>query len=137
MEQLGQTPTLKIDIPEIEEYVKTYEAQALICRFNCLWPKPMDLFHWIFTQWTTECEIHLCSKGFFIVKFKSSEDRDLIIREGPWFWGTTGIFITPCFLDFDANTITVSRMPVWVRLYKLPLHFWNDQIFDGIGNSIG
>ena len=61
VEQLGQTPTFKIDTSETEDYVKTYETQALICRFNCFWPKPMDLFHWIFTQWTMECDIHLCS----------------------------------------------------------------------------
>ena len=83
VEQLGQTPTFKIDSSETEDYVKSYETQALICHFNCFWPKPMDLFHWIFTRWTMECDIHLCSKGFFIVKFKSMEAKDLIIRSGP------------------------------------------------------
>lgn len=95
VEQLEQTPALKINSATTEEHVKTYEAQALICQFNCFWPKPMDLFHWIFTRWTLECEIHLYSKGFFIVKFNSLEERDIIIREGPWFWGSMGLFITP------------------------------------------
>jgi len=63
-DQLGQTPALNIDSTGLEEYVKSYETQALICRFNSFWPKPMDLFHWIFTSWTMECDIHLCSKGF-------------------------------------------------------------------------
>ena len=59
-----------------------------------------------------DCEIHLCSKGFFIVNFSSSEDKDTILKEGPWFWGSTGLFITPWFLEFDANTMEVTKMPV-------------------------
>ena len=114
VEQLGQTPALKIDFSGTEEYVKIYETQALICQFNCFSRKPMDLFHWIFTQWTMECDIHLCSKGFFIVKFISLEATDKIIRAGPWFWGTTGLFMTPWFPNFDPNTMIVSRMLVWL-----------------------
>lgn len=110
---------------------------ALICRFNSFWPKPLDLFHWIFTSWTMECDIHLCSKGFFIVRFASREVRDTIISAGPWFWGTSGLFMTPWFPYFDPNKMTVSEVPIWVRLYNLPLHFWSEQVLEGIGNNIG
>jgi len=78
-------PILNIDIPEIDEHYTIFEKQAIICRFNYFWPKPVDIFHWIFTNWTTQCEIHLCSKGFFIVNFPSAEARNTILREGPWF----------------------------------------------------
>ena len=82
-------------------------------------------------------EIHLCSKGYFIVKFTSTEVRDAIISTGPWFWGSTGLFITPWFPNFDANTMEVTNMPVWVRLYNLPLHFWNENVLGCIGNTLG
>ena len=59
------------------------------------------------------------------------------MQEGPWFWGSTGLFITPWFPEFDANTMVVSKMPVWVRLHNLPIHLWNDQVLAGIGNTIG
>lgn len=72
-----------------------------------------------------ECDIHLCSKGFFIVKFTSKEVRNTVISTGPW------------FPDFDPNKMTVTKMPVWVRLYNLPLHFWHEGVMEGIGNSIG
>eukprot|EP00253_Pinus_taeda_P023327 PITA_23327 len=84
-----------------------------------------------------ECDIHLCSKGFFIVKFTSQEVRDTVISSGPWFWGTSGLFVTPWFPDFDPNKMTVTKMPVWVRLYNLPLHFWHERVLEGIGNNIG
>ena len=84
-----------------------------------------------------ECDIHLCAKGFFIVRFTSKEVRDTVISTGPWFWGTTGLFVTPWFPDFDENTMVVSKMPVWVRLHNLPLHLWSQQVLARIGNTIG
>jgi len=84
-----------------------------------------------------ECDIHLFSKRFFIVRFASTEVRDTIISVGPWFWGTLGLLMTPRFPDFDPNKMTVSKMSVWVRLYNLPLHFWSERVLEGIGNNIG
>ena len=67
VEKLNHALELSIDILDTDEHRTTYEAQAIICRFNYFWPKPMELFHWIFTKWTMDCEIHLYSKGFFIL----------------------------------------------------------------------
>lgn len=137
MKQLNYTPELNIDILETDEHCNTFEKQAIICRFNCVWPKPVELFHWIFTNWTTHYEIHLYSRGFFIVNFPSTEARDVILREGPWFWGSMGLFITPWFLEFDVNTMVVSMMSIWVHLHNLSLHLWNRQVLASIGNTIG
>lgn len=137
VEELDHTPVYNIDTPETEDYCNIYERQAIICRFNSFWPKPVDLFNWIFKNWTLQCEIHLCSKGFFIVKFLTEADRDAVIQEGPWFWGSTGLFITPWSPEFDANSMVVTKMPVWVRLHNLPIHLWTDQVLAGIGNTIG
>lgn len=60
-----------------------------------------------------------------------------MIKQGPWFWGSSSLFITPRFPEFDANTFVVSQMPVWVRLHNLPIHFWDQTILACIGNSIG
>lgn len=68
VEQTNCVAELNIEAPETEEYRSTFETQAIICRFNCYWPKPMEMFHWIFTNWTMDCE-----KGYFIVKFPSQE----------------------------------------------------------------
>ena len=137
VEQMQHTPKLTIDTTEAEKVCNSYEKLAIICRFNGFWPKPLDLFHWILTKWSLDCEIHLYSKWFFIVKFQSSEVRDLVIQEGPWFWGSSGLFITPRFPEFDANSFIVSKIPVWVRLHNLPIHFWDQKILASIGNAIG
>lgn len=88
-------------------------------------------------QLVIHCEIYLCPKGFFIVRFNTEQERKNIINQGPWFWGNVGLFITPWFPDFDANAMVVSTTPVWVRLHNLPLHFWHRKVLITIGNSLG
>lgn len=45
--------------------------------------------------------------------------------------------MTSWFLDFNANTMMVSKMLVWVRLHNLPLHFWHHKVLIAIGNVLG
>lgn len=139
VEQLNDTPELSIYISQIDEHCNTYESQASICPFNCFWPKPMKLFHWILTNWIMDCEIHPFSEVFFIVEFSTSSQRNYTPRwrDRAWLWGSMGLFITSWFPEFDANTMFVSRMSVLVWLYNLHLYFWNDCVLKGIGNIIG
>jgi len=84
-------------LSETIDLCTAYESQPIICRCNAFWPKPMDLFHWIFIIWTINCEIHLHSKSFFIVKFASLEEGEYIPWEGPWFCGTFCHPMVPIF----------------------------------------
>ena len=103
---------------------------------NGLWPKTANLYKWIHSTWTDECEISLCSKGFFMVFFHHSEDHHGVFKLGPWFWGREGLFITPWVVYFDPNKTLVTKTLVWIRLIDLPLHFWITRSLEAIGNSI-
>lgn len=118
-----EAPMLTVYLPEVIDLYIDLSQKSVICRFNGFWPNSDALHQRIFSTWSINCEIYLCPKGFFTVRFNNKQDRDNIINQGPWFWGNAGLFITPWFLEFDANTMIVSTMPVWVRLHNLPLHF--------------
>ena len=137
MDQAPENPSISLDLPEVKYIFSYLQKNAIICRFNGFWPKTDALYQWIHTVWTKNCQIHLCSKGFFIVTFRAEEEKEKILNEGPWFWGSAGIFITPWFPEFDANTMVVSRMPVWVRLHNLLIHFWHYKALLAIGNTLG
>lgn len=137
VEQTTQNPALVISIPEVNEIQSDYLTKAVICRFNGFWPKPEALRQWIYSIWTENCDIHLCSKGFFIVKFDTIKDKDYALNEGPWFWGNAGLFVRSWFPDFDPNSMVVTKMPVWVKLFNLPIHFWHYKVLEGIGNTLG
>jgi len=137
VEQKSQIPALTVSLPEVNELYSDFYTKAVICRFNGFWPKSDALHQWIFSTWTPNCQIHLCSKGYFIVRFGTVKDKEYAFNEGPWFWGNAGLFMIPWFPGFDATTMLVSKIPVWVRLHNLPLHFWHHKVLEGIGNSLG
>jgi len=137
VEKLDDIPALEVKITEVKNLFNTLQKHALICRFNGFWPRSFDLHNWIHSNWTTSCQVLLCSKGFFVVQFESQEDYQKILVQGPWFWGRAGLFITPWFPEFDADTMVVTKMPVWVRLPNLPLPFWHHEVLEDIGNRLG
>jgi len=137
VDQVPESPSISLDLPEVKYIFSDLQKNVVICRFNGFWPRTDALYQWIHTVWTKNCQIHLCSKGFFIVTFLVEEEKEKILNEGPWFWGSVGLFVTPWFPEFDANTMVVSRMPVWVRMHNLSIHFWHSKALLVIGNTLG
>jgi hypothetical protein len=122
-------------------HARHYDNHALVCRFNGFWPNLPDLLSWISSDWyplldgeVTTCP---CAKGFFVVVFESTSDRDKVFNSGPWFWGRAGLSMQLWTPAFDPSTDCISSAPVWVRLPYLPLHFWGDASLQSIGNGLG
>lgn len=137
VEKSEDIPSLEIKNTEVRKLFRSFQKYALICRFNGFWPRSYDIHKWIHSFWTTNCEILLCSKGFLVVQFDLKEDYQKTIEQGPWFWGRAGLFLTPWFPEFDANTMVVTKMPIWVRLPNLPIPFWHKPMLEDIGNLLG
>lgn len=134
---MEKAPYVSIELPELSGLFNILQAQAIICRFNGVWPKFEDLSEWIYLKWTRDCDIYLCAKGFFVVYFDWQKHYNHVINERPWFRGREGLFVTPWFPGFDVNSMVVSKTSIWVRVHNLPLPFWHHLVLEGIGNSLG
>ena len=121
--------------------IKALSDRALICRFNGYWPKMVDLHAWLDACWKPLLQqtfsIYPCARGFFVIDFDNQEDKSTIVEVGPWFWGSSGLFMQPWNPNFNPSTTFISTAPVWVRLPNLPLHLWNDPSLRSIGDVIG
>ena len=62
---------------------------------------------------------------------------DILLNYGLRFWGNESIFNTPWFHEFNATTMVVSTMLVWVKLPNLPLPFWHPRVIEDIGKKLG
>ena len=80
---------------------------------------------------------HLVGRGYFVFFFESTDDQDLIFRNGPYFMGPQGLYLNKWTLDFDPTQDVPSAVPVWVRLPHRPLHCWNSESLEAIGNKLG
>jgi hypothetical protein len=137
-----EAPSLDIPMGQyVEEEEEYYRSVSLVCHFNGLWPKLVNLNRWISATWIPvmqqESFIHPCAKYFFIVEFNLREDRDLIFNSGSWFWGNSGLFMKPWSPSFNLATDILSSALVWVRLPNLPLHFWGLPSLKAIGSALG
>ena len=51
--------------------------------------------------------------------------------------GPQGLYLNKWTLDFDPTQDVPSVVPVWARLPHLPLHCWNSESLEAIGNTLG
>jgi hypothetical protein len=137
VEQCAEPPTAEVEDPQVYGYAFLYQAKALICRFNGLWPSAPALKEWVNKTWSEGHELFFCSKGFFIVNFSTEAECQRILEQGPWFWGRSGLSMQRWFPEFNPLTMTAMTTPVWVRLPNLPLHFYSASFLPTLGNALG
>ena len=76
-------------------------------------------------------------KDFFLIRFSSTEDYDKVLRGGPWFVGEHFLAIRPWEPYFKASEAKLSSVAVWVRLFELPIEFYDREVLKEIGKAIG
>ena len=104
-----------------------------------LWPTEKPLQTWIRYQWKPKgsIDLHLGSKGFFTVVFANIEDKDRVFEGGAYFFAVAGLYMRPWMMNFVLEHETFTSIPVWVRLYSLPLDYWQIESLKAIGNKLG
>ena len=99
----------------------------------------MDLLRWIKGTWNLKgnYDLHLGAKGFFTIIFFNIEYRDRVLMGGPYFFYYVGLFLMLWNERFNLDTEDLSIAPVWIKLYSLPCEYWEVEILEAIGNSLG
>ncbi|GLJ52594.1 hypothetical protein SUGI_1119290 [Cryptomeria japonica] len=81
--------------------------------------------------------VRFLPKGFFVVVFPNEEDRDHIITLQNWFQNVHPLYIQLWTLNFDPTSMVTYDKPVWIRLYNLPIEYWNKACLEMIKRSLG
>ena len=82
-------------------------------------------------------QMFTCRRGFFPCLFENKEDRDLIFRNGPSFYGFHGIYLNCCSLFFNPKDDIPSVVMVWVWIPHHPLHYLGLDSLSSIRNALG
>jgi len=133
----------EIDLPS-EEPIKIALALAergLVSQLMGLWPSTRTTDDWIQRNWRPQPKnsvtCYPVGRGFFIFEFIAKEYQDLIFKNGPYFMGTQGLYLNRWTPDFNAEVDVSKEVPMWVRLPNLPIHCWNVQTLEKVGNALG
>lgn len=129
------TPRVVLSDPALQEHMASY---AVICKFMGVWPTEKALHAWIKNHWkpTGDIDLHLGSKGFFTVVFANIEDKDRMFEGDPYFYAAVGLYMRPWVMNFVPERETFTSVPVWIRLYSLPLDYWRLESLKAIGNKL-
>lgn len=103
-----------------------------------LWPTENSLQTWIRYHWKPKgsIDLHLGSKGFFIVVFANIEEKDRMFEGGPYFYAVAGLYMQLWMMNFVPERETFTSILIWVRLYSLPLDYWQIESLTAIGNKL-
>ena len=70
-------------------------------------------------------DLQLGSKGLFTNSFLNLEDRNKILDGGPYFFYSSGLFLSPWKEKFFPDKEDMKVESVWIRLYSLPCEYWD------------
>jgi len=97
--------------------------------------------NWVIKNWKplikNSVTSYFLGRVFFLFEFTVKEDKDLIFRNGPYFMGPQGLYLNKWMLNFNPKVDIPTVVPVWVRLLNLPIHCWNWDSLQHIGNALG
>ena len=77
------TPRVILNDPALQAYREHMANYAIVCKFMGLWPTEKALQMWIKYHWKPKgsIDLHLGSKGFFIVVFSNIKIKTEYLRE--------------------------------------------------------
>ena len=125
--------------PALQVHRDHMQTYAIICKFMGLWPTEKYLQTWIKYHWKPKgsIDLYLGSKGFFTMVFSNIEEKDRVFEGGPYFFAAAGLYMRLWIMKFVLEHENFTSAPVWVRLYSLPLDYWQTESLSAIGNKLG
>lgn len=83
-------------------------------------------------------EVFMNNKGFFFFKFSDEQGMLSILEESPWLMFNN----MPLFLQRWRPGLTLTKnihdkIPVWVKIYDLPLEVWSGDNLCIIASKLG
>eukprot|EP00253_Pinus_taeda_P032209 PITA_32209 len=62
--------------------------------------------------------------------------EDKVFEGGPYFYAVAGMYMKHWIVNFVLERETFTSVSIWVRLYSLPLDYWQLKSLSAIGNKL-
>ncbi|GLJ27743.1 hypothetical protein SUGI_0544530 [Cryptomeria japonica] len=129
---------IEIDLSDdIDDSNTVWKNHAIIARV--VGPKfPRKIIRsWIDENWGKHIIIKFLPKNFFVAIFADGSERDRTLGLKNWFLNEHPLYLQPWMPNFDPTTLAVYEKPIWIRLYNLPIEYWNESCLEKIGRTLG
>ncbi|KAI8555709.1 hypothetical protein RHMOL_Rhmol05G0195800 [Rhododendron molle] len=108
---------------------------------GCFVDKRLSYFQvrsWAQRVWKIDVEdVVTLDHGFFLFNFRDAAALDYILENGPYFCGGKHIVIKKWHPGMHLTKGAFSSVPIWVKLYNVPLESWTEDGLSYIASYIG
>ncbi|KAI8537357.1 hypothetical protein RHMOL_Rhmol09G0017700 [Rhododendron molle] len=108
---------------------------------GCFVDKRLSYFQvrsWAQRVWKIDAEdVVTLDNKFFVFNFRDVAALDYILENGPYFYGGKHIVIKKWHPGMHLTKGAFSSVPVWVKLYNVPLESWTEDGLSYIASYIG
>ncbi|WOL01177.1 DUF4283 domain-containing protein [Canna indica] len=93
----------------------------------------------IISMWNPKGDFEALSlpSSFLIFRFSQEDDMMIALEGGPWFIQGLLIVLKRWAPGMTLERVSLSTIPIWVRVFHLPLEFWSAPIIGKIMSGIG
>ncbi|KAL9244382.1 hypothetical protein vseg_018162 [Gypsophila vaccaria] len=70
-------------------------------------------------------KISFANNGVFVVRFQTREQMLKVVQEGYKLFDNKPVVVEPWFPDVELKKSAVVEVPVWMKMHKLPLKYWD------------
>ncbi|KAG6484327.1 hypothetical protein ZIOFF_061132 [Zingiber officinale] len=120
------------------EDIETVEDSVGYCLVGCFMGRHpgRNGVHAIASRWRVPYKFYMHKSGWVVYRFDTPEDRDKVLRGGPYF-----AFGIPLFLKYMPRCFLFEEdgryIPAWIQIHKLPPDCWTSKVLGLIGSEIG
>ncbi|XP_074314061.1 uncharacterized protein LOC141649266 [Silene latifolia] len=108
---------------KIEVDFWSHSVMCYILGANPPWALVEDYIYNVWGRFGVE-RVSFLDNGVFLVRFTKNEDRDALLQSGYYLYDNKPIVIKPWTVDMELVKAKVDVVPVWVKLFNVPLKFW-------------
>jgi hypothetical protein len=73
----------------------------------------------------------------FLFSFSSHTAKQRALEDGPWMVGHSLMILVPYDRKKELDALEFTKVPIWIRVFKLPMGMMNCTVAEIIGNEVG
>ncbi|XP_060200629.1 uncharacterized protein LOC132628891 [Lycium barbarum] len=122
-------PAGKPLVPLVEDDFKSLEdywSNAIIGYVIGYIPyeKSMDNYVTYVWNFVVKPQIMYYDNGYYMFRFWTKEDRDLILQSGPYTYNSKPLILKQWEMNFRFDHGSMNVIPLWVKFPRLPVGYW-------------
>ncbi|KAL7176506.1 hypothetical protein ACSBR2_029938 [Camellia fascicularis] len=82
-------------------------------------------------------EVSVNGEGFMFFFFDNTDSCDSVLEGGPWYVGNQLLLLKRWKRMMKLTKDSVSQIPIWVKLFNVPMEYWDFEGLNRIASFIG